>query len=326
MVSDPKMFCNVSSTYAAIQEMRATSTLPTVFDDDEGEKMQNKAMTGSMNGASKFSKTDGEEQILGGIIYTKNLKINEKIPPKISGGTNNWLLMDRDEEYEIADIAETCDSDYEHINQMKSIEMPRDCLASLTKYFFPNDSDSTSFFQEAHKEAVQILKARRNKWTPRKIKSAALFLSIFMLIRRRVEEENDESVSKLYVEVFKSQETFEDLLMQALDKTEEVEQLMTEEVRAPVSSVQHEEIQEKEINKEAFSPDELINEIVKDTLSLVENLNEVELSKYVKLFHSESTTLLGIQQPKVKMLAKQKKMQRSQISAHRVRSTLPMLS
>ena len=49
-----------------------------MFDDIEGESAQNKAMVGSMNGASKFSKSEGEAQQLGGTIFTKNLKMNKK--------------------------------------------------------------------------------------------------------------------------------------------------------------------------------------------------------------------------------------------------------
>ena len=148
-------------------------------------------MIGSMNGASKFSKTDGEEQQLGGIIYTKNLKLNQKIPEKIKEGRNNWLLMDKDQDYEDGDIGDTCDAVYEHINQMKSMEMPRDSLASMTKYFFCLDGETTTFFQEA----VQILKARRGGDRPRKIQSAALFFTFLFLIRKRVDKINNESMT-----------------------------------------------------------------------------------------------------------------------------------
>ena len=65
-----------------------------VYDDVENDGGQNKLMVGSMNGASKFTKGDGEEEQLGGTIYTKNLKIGMKMPAKIVEGRNNWLLME----------------------------------------------------------------------------------------------------------------------------------------------------------------------------------------------------------------------------------------
>ena len=54
-----------------------------VYDDVEGESGQNKLMVGSMNGASKFTKGEGEEQQLGGTAHTKNLKLGMKMPAKI---------------------------------------------------------------------------------------------------------------------------------------------------------------------------------------------------------------------------------------------------
>ena len=99
-----------------------------MYDDIEGETSQNKA---SMNGASKFSKSEGEEQLLGGVIYTKNLKLNQKLPEKIKEGRNNWILMEKDQEYEEGDIGETCEADFEQINEMLGLEMPRDFLAGL---------------------------------------------------------------------------------------------------------------------------------------------------------------------------------------------------
>ena len=70
-----------------------------MFDDIEGENMQNKALVASMKGASKFSKSEGEAQQLGGIFYTKNLKLHQKIPEKIKEGRNIFLLMDKDKDY-----------------------------------------------------------------------------------------------------------------------------------------------------------------------------------------------------------------------------------
>ena len=95
----------------------------------EGENAQNKAMVGSLNGASKFSKGEGEEQLLGGIIYTKNLKLGQKIPEKIKEGRNNMILMEKNMEYETGDRGDTCDQNFELINEMSGLNMPRDYLA-----------------------------------------------------------------------------------------------------------------------------------------------------------------------------------------------------
>ena len=89
-----------------------------VVDDIENDGATNKRMVSSMNGASKFSKSQEEEQELGGIIYTKNLEMNQKIPEKIREWRNEWLLVEKDKEYEDSDTGDFIDAMYEHINEM----------------------------------------------------------------------------------------------------------------------------------------------------------------------------------------------------------------
>ena len=273
--------------------------------------MQNKALVASMNGASKFSKSEGEAQQLGGIIYTKNLKLHQKIPEKIKEGRNIFLLMDKDKDYEDGDMGELCDADFELSNEMASMDMPRDGLAGFTKYFFINEGETTSFFQDCMKEATEVIMARRPHWRPRKAKSVATLLSMFYIVQKEVtdKEVGDSSITEINVEAFESRQAFEDYLMTALDKTDEVERLMADNTAAQpigLSSLEEEPERTEVAAENSLSPEELMNDIVKDSLLLVEGMNEVDMSKYVKLFHSDSTTVLGIQHPKVKILAKEK--------------------
>ena len=66
---------------------------------------------------------------------------------------------------------------------MTNVNMPRDFLAKLTKYFF-REGETLSFFQEAHREAAELMATGRPHWRKRKAKSASLFLSIFYLIEK----------------------------------------------------------------------------------------------------------------------------------------------
>ena len=50
-------------------------------------------------------------------------------------------------------MGETCKSKAEFIKAMRSTSKPRDFLASLTKYFFSDDPDERSVFEEALMEA-----------------------------------------------------------------------------------------------------------------------------------------------------------------------------
>lgn len=83
-----------------------------VYDDVEGESGQNRLMVGSMNGASKFTKGEGEEEQLGGTIYTKNLKNVIMMPEKIVEGKNNWLLMEKNPCYEEKDMGDNCERNF----------------------------------------------------------------------------------------------------------------------------------------------------------------------------------------------------------------------
>ena len=179
-----------------------------VYDDVEGDSGQNKLMVGSMNGASKFTKGEGEEQQLGGTVYTKNLKSGMKMPAKIIEGRNNWLLMERDSAYEDEEMGENCERNFDHCNEMSSNNMPRDFLAKLTRYFIREENESLSFFQKAQLEACEIMSCRRPHWGKRKAKSASLFLSIFFLIEKEVAESGDPISKELFVEIFLSRDAY----------------------------------------------------------------------------------------------------------------------
>ena len=98
----------------------------------------------------------------------------------------------------------------------------------MCKYFFRADGEDNSFFQEAHVEAIRIFSSRRPHWRPRKVKSASLFLSIFFLIEKEIADCDDEIVKELYVEVFGSRDDYIDLVMESMDKVDEVESLMVD--------------------------------------------------------------------------------------------------
>ena len=185
-------------------------------------------MVASMNGASKFTKKDGEEEMLGGIIFTKNLKLGMKMPEKIREGRNNWLLMEKDPTYEDEEMGESWESNFEYCNEMSSNFMPRDFLAALTRHFIRVSDTELSFFQEAHREASEIMSKQRPHYRKRKAKSSSLFISIYFLIEKEVDDSCDEAVEKLFVEAFGNRDTYINLLMSQLNRVDEIEAVMTE--------------------------------------------------------------------------------------------------
>ena len=280
-----------------------------MYDDVENDSGHNKLMVGSMNAASKFTKGDGEEEQLGGTVYTKNLKIGMKMPAKIIEGRNNWLLMEKDDTYEEEDIGENCEQNFEHCNQMSGVMMPRDFLAKLTRYFIQEEGQQLSFFQDAQREACEVMASRRPHWRKRKSKSASLFLSMFFLLEKEVAESNDAVNKEIFVEIFDSRDAYIESLMKALDRVDEVEASMTEGTAMRMPSWIFDDggnIEDNDAqNDVSASSVPTIDKLVMDTLDVIEGLNEVDKTKYVKIFHTHETTF-AIQHTKVKTLAKEK--------------------
>ena len=266
-------------------------------------------MVASMNGASKFTKKDGEEEMLGGIIFTKNLKLGMKMPEKIREGRNNWLLMEKDPTYEDEEMGESCESNFEYCNEMSSNLMPRDFLAALTRHFIRVSDTELSFFQEAHREASEIMSKQRPHYRKRKAKSSSLFISIYFLIEKEVGDSCDEAVEKLFVEAFGNRDYYINLLMSQLNRVDEIEAVMTEGQAMKLPGWACAEGDVLDTNDESIRATTKaaldVDQIVMDTLSLLTPLAEVDRSKYAKIFHAGEMTL-AIQHSKVKNLAKEK--------------------
>ena len=273
-----------------------------VYDDVENDSGHNKMMVGSMNAASKFTKGDGEEEQLGGTVYTKNLSVGMKMPAKIIEGRNNWLLMEKDDTYEEEDIGENCEQNFEHCNEMTSVMMPRDFLAKLTRYFIREEGQQLSFFQEAQREACEIMNTRRPHWRKRKSKSASLFLSMFFLLEKEVSEANDDISKEIFVEIFDSRDKYIEVLMKALDRVDEVEATMAEGTPMAIPSWIYDD---NPVANEDEGDATDIDKLVMETLDIIEDLNEVDKTKFAKIFNTNGRTL-AIQHAKVKALAKEK--------------------
>ena len=270
-----------------------------MYDDVEGETGQNRLMVGSMNGASKFTKGEGEEQQLGGTIFTKNLKVGMKMPAKIREGRNNWLLMEKDPAYEEEDMTVNCAENFDHCNEMNTNYMPRDFLAALTRYFLRMEFESTSFFQDAQLEACQVIASRRPHWRKRKSKSAAIFLSMFFLVEKEALESNDPTILDLFREVFHDRDSYIETLMKMFDRIDEIELLMIDGIPMELPPWADDILPTNGDNEEISSTVETncVDDIVIDSLNVVTAMNDTDKSKYVKIFKSkeDSEVRLGKQ-------------------------------
>ena len=193
--------------------------------------------------------------------------------------------MEKDETYEEEDMGENCESNFDHCNEMSNCLMPRDFLAKLTRYFIRSDCDQLSFFQEVQREACEIMSSRRPHWRKKKSKSAALFISIFLLIEKEAAECDDSISKELFVEAFSGRDVFIDFLMKALYRVDDIEASKDEGVSMKMpewvfgdGGVDDEPDQSTATvrNQQVFD----VNNLVMDTLDILEGLSEVEKTKY----------------------------------------------
>ena len=201
---------------------------------------------------------------------------------------------------------------FEHCNEMMGISMPRDFLAGLMKYFVRGDGESLTFFQEAHREACEIMAHRRPHWGKRKVKSGSLYISIFFLIEREVALSNNPVCKQMSVEIYNSRDFYIDSLMNALDKTDEVEASMKEgqSMNFPPWILDGSDSNDVDSISDAASSsyaehiDSGIDNLVLETLNVIKELSRVDKSKHVKMF-TASESSLGIRHTKVKSRAKE---------------------
>lgn len=91
-LSDPMFVLESNSTPAAIDLLRASSSLPPVLDDSERAANEHCILTGSLNGLAKHTVGEGQTQKLSGVIMTKNLNMKQRLHPKVH--SNDKIVYD----------------------------------------------------------------------------------------------------------------------------------------------------------------------------------------------------------------------------------------
>ena len=116
---------------------------------------------------------------------------------------------------------------------------------------------------------------------------------------------------ELFVEVFSSKNDYIDLVMRAMDRTDEIEALLCDgkTLSIPGWTYDGEDGDESDeaptrTRKESSSEVD-VDELVLSCLNLVTDLNEVDRSKYIKVFSKDEGLILGIQHTKLKNYAKE---------------------
>ena len=166
------------------------------------------------------------------------------------------------------------------VKSIRSPKTPRRFLASLTKYFLSDDPEDKSIFELDLMEAAIKLEQKKPSYGKRKLLNNALVPAIFSLIKREVEASNKEAVKTKYVEVFRDQDFVFDLVVQELDKVDELMeemQTLTEEERRKVT------------RKPSVVDDDLTtSQRIEKVLDVLANETPLEKSKCAKIFREKN--------------------------------------
>ena len=128
--------------------------------------------------------------------------------------------------YELEEMGENMENLIEHVNSMSSSLMPRDFLARILRHFFKQHGEEKTYFQIIHLESCLELEQAFPDMRKRKLSANALPYTVFKLIQKEVEEAQDETATKYFVEAFCDRQTVFDNIVKELESTVVLEKQM----------------------------------------------------------------------------------------------------
>ena len=127
----------------------------------------------------------------------------------------------------------------------------------------------------------------------RRLGSQAIPLAIFLLIEEDVEETDDEAVKALFVEAFGDRQTFFNVCVKELKKSEAIIEIHMDRSNYVEREESHGDIED----------DELVPESQEDKLNVLldtfKDKDLVTLTKYIKVFNQANTQILAVAHAKV---------------------------
>ena len=124
----------------------------------------------------------------------------------------------------------------------------------------------------------------------------ALIITMYFVLEIEAIDEEKPVTDQLFVEVYGSREVFIDLVMKVLDKTDELERMLSDvEANMKFSKnfmgVLGEELEE-ELEEEILANSQVpteksvlgVNDVLKQAIEMVEEADKVEFSKFIKIY------------------------------------------
>ena len=215
--------------------------------------------------------------------------------------------MRMDPTYEQEEMETNMENMFEHVNEMSNTDMPRDFLASLSKHFLRTENEKFTSFQRLQTEACLLIEQRRPHWRKRKAMSSSQLVSMFYILEKEVLDSNDEVAKNLFVEAFHSREAYIEAVMTEFDETDKLEKKMSSGPTLEVPGYMYDDDDEGSIDDDSSRSGGFnFNNFVLEVSDLMEDLSQLDQSKYVKVFEKAGDASIGIHNTRIKALAKRK--------------------
>ena len=223
--SQQNMFMAPGSTQASIDLAKSLSSNTFFLDDLENIKTRHKLIMDGYNGASKTTVERGEESKLAGQLVSFNITETDRLLPKEDEGRtllHHFPGFKDDQEFD-----EAFDHQVEHQEAMKGQGAPHDFHATFGAKHFKGEPGERSLWQEAHKEAMRVLKGEGVNYGSRKLARYSQAIAYFLLLEQAMESSSSQRCHQLWVQVVKDKRTFINNYVVELESTdEEIDRMM----------------------------------------------------------------------------------------------------
>ena len=220
MTSDPGRFMAPGSSLASVDLMKTLSSHSVLLDDIEDLSVHHKIIMDGYNGACKSTIERGEEIKIAGQIMSFNITPKDCMQHKEDEGRTLLQLYKKLLNIEI-DFDELFENQVEHQEAMKSKGAPHDFLVAFGAKYFCQEPGERSKWQEAHKEAMRILREKMPDFNIRKLSSYSQPITMFLLLEEEVENSNNDNCVQQWVRAVKDRRRFLETYCRELELGEE---------------------------------------------------------------------------------------------------------
>ena len=183
------------------------------------------------------------------------------------------------------EAGETVRSKLAFVKALRGKDKPRGFLAKLGGQFFGTEEEESNFEKDFLEASIK-LSERKPNYGKRKLLNCSLLYTMFLLVKREYEESDDEVVKEMWRGIFCSENAFFWWVIAELDRADEVEELLAEDVTKQGSTT-------KKKRKDDGVEGEL-EDNVEALCDLFENEIFLEKGKVIKVFKEPYTKTLTL--------------------------------